>query len=189
MRIKSKWHFVYQPRLSIEQIAVALDILLPLANGVPRHHKNHPPCLAACWLLIITNRKNVKLQECPEKRWWERFESWDGPKVGVNLAFIQLNWRRLYRFVFLVSNGFNVVFSYIYIPYHLHLYKIYRYRFKEIWLLVRLALILIQGQVWIFGSRHFGSVVPINCDLGTGKMFTKIFQWVRADDVAHEHYE
>lgn len=72
---------------------MALDnLLLSLANGVPRHRKKFLIALLGGLLAAYYyNRKNMKLQrECPEKKVvGKNSRAGDGPKVGVNLAFIQ----------------------------------------------------------------------------------------------------
>lgn len=68
------------------------QVLLNLANGVPRHRKKFIIALLGGLLAAYYyKRKSVKLQkECPPaKKSEDHHAIKDGSKVGVNLAFVQ----------------------------------------------------------------------------------------------------
>lgn len=72
------------------KLFMALEqVLINLANGVPRHRKKFLfTLLGALLAAYYYNRKNLKLQkECLPVEKGEK--SKESPKVGVNLAFIQ----------------------------------------------------------------------------------------------------
>lgn len=72
------------------KLFMALEqVLITLANGVPRHRKKFLfTLLGALLAAYYYNRKNLKLQkECLPVEKVEK--SKETPKVGVNLAFIQ----------------------------------------------------------------------------------------------------